>query len=326
MSQLKDKTSWLAQKFLGAFDKKSSQQRPAFEKYYPYALLLFLGYTMADLIILNFRDLMIPKNAPPAMQKNITAPTYALRSQYSAITSRNIFSADGIIPEALTAAADKKGPARDAPPVPTQLPITLVGTIVHSNPFKSIANIQLKSKNTVIAITANKSLEGMATIIKIERGKVILRNSNSGQLEYVEMKEANAKLNFNAGNPVKASKLAAQAAMDIKQVGEGKYSIKRAELQKYFSDLNSLLQQAATIPVKDAQGNIICYRMVGMQPGAIFTHIGLQNGDCLKEVNGEPVDSPQKALELFQALKNANQISLKFERDGRDKNSSYDIN
>ena len=87
----------------------------------------------------------------------------------------------------------------------------------------------------------------------------------------------------------------------------------------------SLLQQAAMQPRRNANGEIECFRFLAIQPKTVYTQLGFQVGDCLKAVNGEKIDSPAKAMEMYKALQAAPNISILMERDGRDMNNNYNI-
>jgi general secretion pathway protein C len=241
------------------------------------------------------------------------------RGAYNTISGRNIFAANGVIPEALQ---DKSKPdnQKEADPVLSQLPLTLIGTLVHSNPEKSIAAIEVKGKNQVISYSTGKEVEGLATIMKIERQKVVFRNLNSNRLEYIEMKK-DQKLAFGAGKPAVAA-----GGKDIQKVGENNFTLKRADLLKYTNDLSSILMQARAVPNRDpSTGNINGFRLLDMQPGSIYEQLGLVRMDVIKSVNGTPVDSPAKAMELYQTLKNDPKVSIQVERNGKNENLQYNI-
>ncbi len=48
--------------------------------------------------------------------------------------------------------------------------------------------------------------------------------------------------------------------------------------------------------------------------------------DVIKKVNGEDVNSPTKAMELYNALKTEGRINLSVERNGRDETFIYNVN
>lgn len=299
--------------------RNPKNQRPPFEKWYAYLLFVFVGYCVADLSILAFRDRMLPQSAPPSHPKSAQVDSSASRGAYNTITSRNIFASNGEIPDPLIDKSKGAEAQQEADPVPSQLPLTLIGTLVHSNPEKSIATIETKGKNQVISYTPGKDIEGMASILKVERQKVIFRNLNSNRLEYIEMKKDGNKVAFGGG--IKAS-----GGKEVMQTSDNTYAIKRADLLKYTNDLSSVLMQARAVPNREpGTGNINGFRILDMQPGSIYEQLGLQRMDVIKSVDGTPVDSPAKAMELYNSLKNSPKVTLQIERNGKNETKTYNI-
>lgn len=296
-------------------------------KYWPLAFTLVLALVVADLLVLYLRPylLITPIKLGQATKPRIFVSPKA--GDYQIVVSKNIFSPDGIIPDTLAALRAKEKNAevqadevKDDAPVPSTLPINLIGTIVHSSNTKSIANIEIKSKNITLAVRVGNTIDNLARLESVERGKIIIRNSNNNRLEYLELKDLN-KIAFNSKQ--KVSEVA--TTEEIKQVAPNKFEIKRADVLKYTSDLSNILQQASTIPMRGPGGEIIGFRLVNIQPDSIYTQLGLQVGDVIKGVNGEPIDSPAKALELYNALKGSNDIKINMERSGRDQDMEYQI-
>lgn len=300
--------------------RNPKNQRPPLEKWYAYVLFVFVGYCIADLAILSFRDRMLPQSAPPSHPKQARVDSSVSRGAYNTIISRNIFANTGVIPDALVDKSKGAETQREDEPVPSQLPLNLIGTLVHSNPDKSIAAIEVKGKNQVISYTVGKEIEGMASILKVERQKVTFRNLNSNRLEYIEMKKDANKVAFGGG--MKAS----GGTRDVVQTGDGNFVIKRADLLKYTNDLSSVLMQARAVPNREpGTGNINGFRILDMQPGSIYEQLGLQRMDVIKSVDGTPVDSPAKAMELYNLLKNSPKVTLQIERNGKSENKTYNI-
>ncbi len=304
---------------LGKFNLKQSSK---ISKIALYALLTFIAFTIADLTIIYFRDLMIPTQAPP---KKIVKPSqaqYMDRSQFNSITNRNLFSSSGIMPEAITARKDSAEPGQDAAPIPSQLPLNIIGTMVHSNPAKSIVAIEVKSKNISGSFSTGADIEGLAKVEKIERNIVYIRNNNTGALEYLELNKATNKVTFDASK----NTVAVPKAADVVATGNNVFQIKRSDLLKYTNDLSSVLMQARAVPNRDPNtGEINGFRILDMQPGSIYEQLGLKPMDVLKGVNGEPIDSVQKAMEMYNTLKNGNQVKLQVERGGKNDTFTYDV-
>jgi len=292
----------------------------SFDKHLPMVLILLIALFSADLTILFFRDSLLPTSAPPTFpQRGSLNPAVKSRTEYGPITDRNIFNSDGIIPNPLSAPEGEMY-ADDGPAVKSTLPLNLIGTIVHANPGKSVATIQLRTTNEVIPYLPNDQIENVATLIRVQRRKAIIRNTQSSRLEYIEIPE-DAKVSF--------AKMAAPAAATgvFSQQGDT-ISIKRSDLNNYLKNLPDLLQQATAVPniVPGSGGEVDGFKMLGIEPGSVFSQIGLKVGDVLKGVNGEKVNSPAKAMELYNNLRNEGRIELEVERDGRTQSLNFNIN
>jgi general secretion pathway protein C len=310
---------------LATDSKRHNKKRPLFEKWLSYLLFVFIGYAIADLLILNYRHLMLPNQTLAPRARRAQSENIASRGSFNTIISRNIFSSAGVIPDPLTAKGQDPSKVHEAEPIPSNLPLTLVGTLVHSNPDKSIAAIQIRGKNQVLPFTTKQNIETIASLIRVERQKVIIRNTMTNALEYIEMKAlGNAKVSFGAAPPAAAP--VATGAGDVKMLGNNKFAIKRSDLSKYLNDLPSILMQARAVPARDkVTGEVTGYRIVDFQPNSIFSQLGINRGDLIQSVNGEPVDNPQKAMELFNMFKSANNIKMKVERGGSSETLDYTI-
>ncbi|MGZ3691792.1 MAG: type II secretion system protein GspC [Pseudobdellovibrio sp.] len=286
-----------------------------------YALLAFIAFSIADLTIIYFRDRFIPDQAPPKKMSTSRTNSFADRSQYSVIANRNLFSSTGVMPNPI--GGGSSGPKKNNnTPVPSQLPITVIGTLVHSDPSKSIAALDLKTKNKTGSYSTGADIEGLGTLEKVQRGIIFIRNSSNGLLEYIEMNKAGNKVNFDTAKaaPVKAK------GTEVVNSGNNTFSIQRSNLLKYTNDLSSVLMQARAVPNRDPNtGEINGFRILDMQPGSIYEQLGLQRMDVIKGVNGEPVDSIQKAMEMYNTLKNGAQVKLQIERGGKTDTFTYDI-
>lgn len=301
---------------------KVPTQRPRWQRWLPYGLVIIGGFMVADLAILKYRHLMLPDQGPPSRPPSMTRNQFLERGPLNIITTRNIFASDRIIPDPLR---DESSPhqQQELPPQPSSLPLTLVGTLVHSNPAKSIAAIDIKGKNQVNSYSPGKEVEKLAKIEKVERQRVIFRNLNNNLLEYIEMAQAANKVNFASAPKASAP---TPGNNEVQNLGNNNFRIKRSDVLKYTSDLSSVLMQARAVPNKDpVTGEIDGFRILDMQSGSIYEKLGLQRMDVIKTVNGERVDSIQKAMELYNALKNNANLKLGIDRGGRLEGFNYSI-
>src|ERR1035437_857342 len=98
-----------------------------------------LGYFIADLTVLGVRPSMLPTKAPPTRGAKMIRQHIPDVSLYTPIRKRNIFNPDKRIPPALTTDGNTETPGSETAPVLSQLALTLEGTLVSSNPKRSVA-------------------------------------------------------------------------------------------------------------------------------------------------------------------------------------------
>ena len=296
--------------------RTGSPNSPWGQGYWPYIFFVLTGLFTADLVILGFRDQFLPTQAPPVRAPQPFSDSTPGRGAYQVIITRNIFSGDNIIPDPLQS---KDGtPQQEQAPVLSSLPLALVGTLVHSNPEKSLASIEVKGKSQVLSFAIKQDIDNIAVVDRIERGRVIIRNSNNGRLEYLELPQG-GKLAFESAKP------AAGAGGEIKQVSQGQYELKKADLDKYLSDLPNLLMQARAVPARrPGTGETYGFRVLEVQPNSVLSQI-VRPMDVITGVNGTPVTSIQQAMEMYNAMRNSSRVCITVERDGRNVENCYTI-
>ena len=291
-----------------------NQVTPWGQKYWPLVFFLLLGLFTADLIVLSLRDKFLPTQVPPTKPVKPFASDTPGRGAYQGIITRNIFSSDNIIPEPLR--SEGQDQQQETAPVLSSLPLALVGTLVHSIPEKSIAAIESKGKNQILSYSVKQDIDNIAVIERIERGRVIIRNNNNGRLEFIELAQQ-SKLAFESAKTSVGS--------EIKQVAEGQFELKKADLDKYLNDLPNLLMQARAVPARrPGTGETYGFRVLEVQPNSVLAQI-VKPMDVITGVNGSPVTSIQQAMELYNAMKNSPRVCMNVERDGRNVENCYSI-
>jgi general secretion pathway protein C len=307
-------------KILGFGEKLGFRNsRPPLEPYYIYVLLFFIGWLIADLATTSIRAQMLPVGGITQV-KTLNSRIDQNKNQasvFSSVKDKNIFNSDHFIPESL---GDKKsggGFEDNSLPVPTTLPLELVGTIIHGRHEMSVATIQIRGGD-IQAVKEEEELGDMAKIHEIGRHRVVFRNLKNRKLEFIEIKEEN-KITMG----VATNKSVVNASEAIKT----NFTFKRTEINQYLENLPQVLQDAKAVPyiTPGSGGEVSGFKLVAIKEGSIYEKLGLVRGDIIKGVNGEPVDSPQKAMELYQALKSSDEIKLDISRDGSSTTLNYNL-
>ncbi len=278
--------------------------------------IILLSLMTADLVSIYVRQFFLPLTAPPPRPPRSSGPEFLDRSQYQSIIARNIFSSDNVIPYPLQGTGESQQ-QQEVAPVPSSLPLALVGTLVHSNPEKSIAAVEIKGKQQVLSYSIKQNIENVATLERIERGKIIFRNTSNGRLEFIELPQTNKLAFESATKPT--------AGVEIKQLGEGQFELSKAEVDKQLSDIGNLVQQATSVPARrPGTGETYGFRILSIDPSSVLNQL-VKPMDVITAANGNPVTNVQQAMEMYNSLRNSNRICITVERDGRSKENCYNI-
>lgn len=312
---------------LGARSRMIANREIPFQATLPYLFAALLGFLAADFTALYSRQFMIPNSTVPMRRMNMNPdmPVTAIRQDYDNIVSRNIFNSDGVIPENMLAKEDGAAnkPLDENIAVETGLPLTLLGTIVHVNPGKSVATLEVKGQSAgALPYVPNDDIEGLATLIKVERKKAFIKNLSTNRYEFVQIKD-DPSLSLKKAGPAKPS--GGGGAGPVKKEGENTFALQRSNLEGLMNNLPDLLTQARAIPNIGPGGKPDGFKIVEIQPGSIYEQLGIQMNDTIKGVDGEPVDSAAKAMELYNALRTRSNVSINIERGGKPVTLNYNI-
>jgi general secretion pathway protein C len=247
------------------------------------------------------------------------------RGQYDVIVERNIFDSTNKVANIGKPKDDGRNAAprlrTSGPPVLSSLPIKLMGTLVSSSSALSIATISVSGKPDAEQFGVGDRIMGQATITSIERNRVYL--TNSGAKEYIETDDAkgsNVAMPFTQSEPIAM----ASAGAGIKETAPGKYTVDKSRIEQVMSNLNEVMTQARVVPHFD-NGKPAGWKIFAIKPNSIYQELNLQNGDIIQRINGVEVDSPAKALEMYQQLASESHISMDVIRNGMKQSFDYDI-
>jgi general secretion pathway protein C len=229
----------------------------------------------------------------------------------------------------------------------SELPIELVGTLVTEESATSMATLSVSGESK-LGWVGTELLDGQATLAAIAPRHIVVREGAS--LKVIRLwadKGAAGKAGTGgpgrkgaargAGSRGAAARATAAAkattsskpkktdfSKGVKKTGPYDYQIDRGMLDEQLADLSKLGSQARVVP-NYRNGKYEGFKLVGVRPGSLYRSIGVRSGDVIKSVNGKPIDSPNKALDLFEQLKASSSIQLEIERRGQPKQLNYSI-
>lgn len=278
-----------------------------------WTCLVFSAWFLADLFSL-LAEKYLP-SPPVSMLANRQRGGVQTSSpyDYEVIATRNLFSSK---------APKKSGNEIDleAEPVPTTLPLQLIGTVIFVNPARSMATIQDKNDSKVYPLRVGDEIEDKIQILSVEPRKVVFINLSARRKEFIDIPEdTTIKISTNsAPRPINPN-------AGVAEVEENKFVVKRDEINSQLSNFSQLLTQALAKPEMRG-GQMIGFRITQIQPNSFFSKI-LKDNDVLTAVNGEKITDAAKALSLMNELKSnhLSAVEITLERNGKAITQSYDI-
>ena len=226
---------------------------------------------------------------------------------------------------------------RMAPPAKTGLRAQLVAGVIAENPRWSIASItDLTTRDTRIYGIGDPVLG--AQLLSVERirderdatgrgFKVVVIVCNNGQKEYLDFEPEGPVLASgpNIGVfPTAPAPPPGSPMEGVKQLGDNRYDVKHSVIEGTLSNLNSIATQARIVPsFKNGVAN--GFKLFSIQPGSLYAAIGVENGDVIQKINGYEINSPDKALEVYQKLRDSRHITLEIERNGQAVRKEYNV-
>jgi len=289
----------------------------------------------------------------PRTGKGSEAPPFRLggddgRDWSTVLMARNVFNAERTDKEPEPPPEEPDDTAEEKPDdgeiEDSELDIALVGTLVAADPELSMATVQLAGAGKLVRVGTDLKRDPdaesiMARVLEIHRRHIIILEG--GEKKRVRLWD-NDKAAAGArpgpydrgmqrpGMPV-ATPTPQPAGDDKKDYAQGvrkvsmyKYEVDRAMIEEELNDLSELGRQARIVP-NYRNGQYQGFKLIGVRPGSLYRALGIRSGDIIQRVNGQEINSPNKAIQLFEELRSQRNIALDIERRGQKRTLQYDM-
>lgn len=256
----------------------------------------FYRIVSSELRRVNTKEMVIERSP------NIGASKKTALGSFQVITERNLF---GSLEKAAEVVKEQEIDALE----PTSLKIALLGTVT-GDEQNAFAVIEETDKRKQGLYKVGDSVQN-ATVKVILREKVVLRVGTKDEILTME-ESANSRRERNRG-PLRPAEAAA---------GGTTITLNRKEIQESLKDINKLMSQIRIRPhFKDGQSDGLSVSR--LKRGSVFSRLGLRNGDVVQKINGNPINSPDDVLGLYEKLKSGSHVSVEISRRGDLKNMNY---
>ena len=230
---------------------------------------------------------------------------------------------------------------RAARPVKSDLRLQLVVALQAENPAASLVTLTDASTRESRVLGVGEEFGG-ATLLGVERlrdagdvtgnaFRMVAVICNGGTKEYLDTDAGSggSEGNLNVGvaqvpgRPALARPPGGQLD-GVRKLTDTRYEIDKAVIDSSLSNLNTLATQARLVPsFKNGVAN--GFKLFQIQPGSLYSSIGIENGDVITRINGYEINSPDKALEIYQKLRESSHVTLELDRGGQNIKKDYSI-
>lgn len=279
-------------------------------------LSVLCGLAAAQLVATGVGIWATPAEVKPLRQA--AGATSAQRRQtlnnYLPILQRDIFNKNGgnLVFEQHRTSSAKTAKATKAPSK-----WTLLGTI--SGGATPLATLHADGQSETYRL--NEKLPDGAVLVLVDRNQVELLYPNGERVQLeIEQKSLTGLVEQAAVQRPNTS----NTNPSVESAGPNRWRIPAQVAKDARSNIGSLMRQAQAIPYLE-NGKTTGFQIKMIQPGSMIAQLGLQQGDVLREINGLPLNSPEKALQIFGQLRQARQVSIGLERRGQAMSFTYEI-
>jgi len=241
------------------------------------------------------------------------------------IKDRNLFNSSGEFPSEavaeIKAETNKSDFDMSAPCNKASVNVALVGTIYMGEGGTSIATLQESGYSESDVYKVGDNIVGFehASIVKIERNKVILNNAGVKEcLElsgYVQKQETDGFPNISpTSNPESARVVETNEPEQPDSGGDCSFeeNFVRDELGPGFS---IIIQKARLVP-NTTENQMNGFKIFAIDQASLLGKTGLQNGDIITQVNETSLKQPEQGFTIYQAFQDEKEVRILILRRG----------
>ncbi len=219
----------------------------------------------------------------------------------------------------------------------TSLPLELVATNVSANRAFSFATVRNSDSDRQGAYWVEQTIPGAGEVVRISARYVDFVNESARRVERIsliddepapaparpaptrERPERTASQRSGGGDDM-------QSMLDdgIRKTGDNEYEIRRDLVDQVLANPAQVARGARIVPsIRDGEAN--GFKLYAIRPSSVFAKVGLMNGDTINEINGFDLTTPDRALEVYQRVRDANNLTVTVTRRGEPVTLRYSI-
>jgi type II secretion system protein C len=208
----------------------------------------------------------------------------------------------------------------------SSLSLKLVNTVVLQDSVKSLASVQVRSKEQFLREGDN--IPNLIEVGKITRQRLIFKNLKTRKCEFIETKEdkkrGTQKPITIVKNKVEGKKILDKAKENGITNEGNNFKIKKEVRARMLENISEVLTQARAVKIDNPDGSL-SFRMQEIVPGSIYSQLNIQEGDVITGLNGKKITNMAELMNLFGQIDKVDHFELTLNRNGIEQNLEYDF-
>ncbi|MEW6330106.1 MAG: type II secretion system protein N [Pseudomonadota bacterium] len=160
-----------------------------------------------------------------------------------------------------------------------------------------------------------QTVTGSAVLQAVYPDRVVIRRN--GALESLLLEGADSSQALPETLAPAINRTAGVPGEIVRETGANQYMVAREQLAAQMRTPD-FLKQATLVP---SSGGGFLVRQI--QPGSLYEKLGMRAGDVIKSVNGQPINSAEDAIRLYQQMPSISSVQMEITRGGRSESLYY---
>jgi type II secretion system protein C len=192
----------------------------------------------------------------------------------------------------------------------TELPLKLWGTIAADDPALSWASVEETGKRGVISAVRVGDKIQSATIVEIERRRVVLLENDSRRS--LTLDDDEAAMSFaNKAKRIKPPTRATTTRASRRKSAKEARKAKAEKAKTPVGNPSNLYSQARIVPEIDEETNLVTgLKLNAIQAGSAFEKAGMKNGEVITEIDGVLVRDLGDSTKIMSALTDPDEVAI----------------
>ena len=194
----------------------------------------------------------------------------------------------------------------------SSLNLVLTGVIASASGGYALISVNGQSQEP---FAVGQTVTGNAVLQAVYPDRVVIQRN--GVLESLLLDGAEKSPTEQWVPPAAASRPPAASANIVQETGVNHYRVEREQLAAQMRTPD-FLRQATLIPSKSGG-----FQVQQIQAWSLYEKLGLRAGDVIKVVNGQPINSAEDAIRLYQQMPDIGAVQMEITRSGKSEQLYY---